>query len=100
MLPLVATGLAPPRAASPSRPAPGRVGLTGALAVTVLALAMRLATATTPSFWLDEAYPEHLIHLGLGTMLSEIPRTESTPPLYYLVAWGWPHVFGSGELAL
>jgi mannosyltransferase len=100
MLPLVATGLAPPRAASPSRPAPGRVGLTGALAVTVLALAVRLATATTQSFWLDEAYTEHLIHLGLGTMLSEIPRTESTPPLYYLVAWGWTHVFGSGELAL
>jgi mannosyltransferase len=100
MLPLVATGLAPPRAASPSRPARARVGLTGAVAVTLLALAVRLVTATTQSFWLDEAYTEHLIHLGLGTMLSEIPRTESTPPLYYLVAWGWTHVFGSGELAL
>ncbi|MGI9183926.1 MAG: glycosyltransferase family 39 protein [Solirubrobacteraceae bacterium] len=101
----MATGLAPPPAASPSRPGTGQppqlgVGLTGAVAVTVLALAVRLATATTQSFWLDEGYTEHLIHLGLGAMLSEIPHTESTPPLYYLVAWGWTHVFGSGELAL
>ncbi|MGH2870463.1 MAG: glycosyltransferase family 39 protein [Solirubrobacteraceae bacterium] len=96
----MATGLASPQAASPSRPAHVRVGLTGAAAVTVLALAVRLATATTQSFWLDEAYTEHLVHLGLGTMLSEIPRTESTPPLYYLLAWGWTHVFGYGELAL
>src|ERR1019366_179746 len=100
MLPLVATGLAPPRAASPSRTADARVGLPGALAVPLLALAIRLATATTQSFWLDEAYTEHLIHLSLGSMLSEIPRTESTPPLYYVVAWGWTHVFGYGEFAL
>ena len=33
-------------------------------------------------------------------MLRTIPRTESTPPLYYVLAWGWTHVFGSGEFGL
>ena len=33
-------------------------------------------------------------------MLSTIPRTESTPPLYYLLAWVWAKVFGTSEAAL
>ena len=42
----------------------------------------------------------HLVRLGLGPMLRTIPRTESTPPLYYVLAWVWTHVFGSGEFGL
>jgi 4-amino-4-deoxy-L-arabinose transferase-like glycosyltransferase len=33
-------------------------------------------------------------------MLSTIPRTELTPPLYYLLAWGWSRLFGSGAVAI
>ena len=33
-------------------------------------------------------------------MLGAIPHSESTPPLYYLVAWIWVHVFGAGEAGL
>src|SRR4051794_41772454 len=33
-------------------------------------------------------------------MLSTIPRTESTPPLYYLLAWVWAKLFGTGEAGL
>jgi 4-amino-4-deoxy-L-arabinose transferase-like glycosyltransferase len=33
-------------------------------------------------------------------MLGLIPHTESTPPLYYLVAWVWARVFGYGEAGL
>ena len=33
-------------------------------------------------------------------MLGLIPQTESTPPLYYCVAWVWARVFGYGEAAL
>ncbi len=33
-------------------------------------------------------------------MLSTIPRTESTPPLYYLLAWVWAKLFGTSEAAL
>ena len=30
-------------------------------------------------------------------MLGLIPQSESTPPLYYCVAWVWARVFGFGE---
>ena len=33
-------------------------------------------------------------------MLSELPNTELTPPLYYVVAWPWLHAVGSHEAAL
>ena len=33
-------------------------------------------------------------------MLATIPRTESTPPLYYVLAWLWAKVFGTGEAGL
>jgi len=66
----------------------------------VLALALRLATLSGQSFWLDESYTVHLVRLGLGPMLRTIPQTESTPPLYYVLAWIWTHVVGSGEFGL
>ena len=33
-------------------------------------------------------------------MLGLIPQTESTPPLYYCVAWVWARMFGYGETGL
>ena len=33
-------------------------------------------------------------------MLSTIARTESTPPLYYALAWLWAKLFGHGEAGL
>ena len=96
----MATGVATSRAAAPTRPARSRPLLIGALAVTALALVIRFSTLTLQSLWLDEAYTAHLVHLGLGAMLREIPKSESTPPLYYLVAWVWTHAFGYSELAL
>jgi mannosyltransferase len=38
--------------------------------------------------------------MSLGGMLSTIPKTESTPPLYYVLAWGWARVFGASEFGL
>lgn len=95
----MATASASPRAPAPSR---GRTsGITAGLAaVTLLALALRLVTLSEQSYWLDESYTVHLVRLGLGPMLRAIPRTESTPPLYYVLAWAWTHVFGSGEYGL
>jgi mannosyltransferase len=68
--------------------------------VTALALIVRFSTLGRQSLWLDEAYTDHLVHLGLGSMLSEIPKSESTPPLYYIVTWAWTHLFGYSEFAL
>ena len=65
--------------------------------LTMLAAALRLATLSVQSFWLDEGYTERLLRMPLGQMIRTVPKTESTPYLYYVVAWVWTHVFGFGE---
>lgn len=41
-----------------------------------------------------------ILHPSLFDTLSASVRGESTPPLYYLVAWLWSRPFGSGEVGL
>ena len=41
-----------------------------------------------------------IIKHSFARMLSTIPRTEKTPPLYYVLAWVWSRVFGHGEVGL
>ena len=72
----------------------------GLLTLTVLAAAVRLPTLAQQSFWLDEGYTVRLVRMSLGAMLRTIPRTESTPPAYYVLAWVWTRLFGSGEYGL
>ncbi len=62
--------------------------------------ALRFATLDTQSLWYDEAVTARLLRLDLGSMLEAIPDSESTPPLYYVLAWLWTHVFGTGEVGL
>jgi mannosyltransferase len=50
--------------------------------------------------WFDEARTAWFMHGTPGQMLRALPRTESTPPLYYLAAWGWSRIFGDTELGL
>jgi mannosyltransferase len=71
-----------------------------AVGLTLLAAVIRLPTLATQSFWLDEGYTERLVRMSLTGMLHAIPRTESTPPLYYALAWVWTRVFGSSEFGL
>ncbi len=66
----------------------------------LLAAAIRLPTLAQQSFWLDEAYTERLLRMSLGGMLHAIPRTESTPPVYYVLAWVWTRAFGLSELGV
>ncbi|HVF77985.1 MAG TPA: glycosyltransferase family 39 protein [Solirubrobacteraceae bacterium] len=73
----------------------------GALALVVGAGAvLRFATLDAQSLWYDEAVTARLLRLDLGAMLRAIPDSESTPPLYYVLAWLWTHVFGTGEVGL
>jgi mannosyltransferase len=51
-------------------------------------------------FWFDEGNTAQLVHFSPGQMLGLIPQSESTPPLYYCVAWVWARVFGYGEAGL
>ena len=52
------------------------------------------------SFWLDEGFTARLVRGDLGHLLSGIPKTEQTPPLYYVLAWLWTRLFGTGEVGL
>ncbi len=70
------------------------------VALTVLGAALRFPTLDRQSFWLDELVTASLLDRGLADVLREIPRTEATPYLYYVVAWAWSSVFGLGEVGL
>jgi hypothetical protein len=62
--------------------------------------ALRFATLDQQSFWADEAYTAELVRGSLGDVLNYVPRTESTPPAYYILAWFWAQLFGVGEVGL
>jgi mannosyltransferase len=70
------------------------------VAVMGLAAVLRFGTLATQSYWYDEAVTVHLVRDSFGAMLSRIPHSESTPPLYYALAWGSSRVLGNGEAAL
>jgi hypothetical protein len=69
-------------------------------ALTVLGAGMRVYRLGHQGFWFDEGNTALLVHFSPGKMLGLIPQTESTPPLYYAVAWVWARIFGYGETAL
>ena len=77
-----------------------RATLIALAALTGLAALLRFSTLDLQSYWFDESVTVSLVRLDLGGMLERIPASESTPPLYYLLAWLWSKPFGSGELGL
>ena len=71
------------------------------LAVIVLVGAvLRFPTLGEQSFWFDEATTWQIVAHGLGHVLHQVPQTESTPPLYYVLLWCWSRVFGLSEAGL
>jgi mannosyltransferase len=76
---------------------PATTLLTG---IIVLGAAIRFSTLGEQSFWYDEATTHAIVAHGLGHVLSAVPKTESTPPLYYVLLWLWAQVFGHGEVGL
>jgi mannosyltransferase len=69
-------------------------------ALTVAAAALRFYGLGHQGFWFDEANTALLVRFSPGKMIGLIPQTESTPPLYYCVAWVWSRVFGDTEAGL
>jgi uncharacterized membrane protein len=78
----------------------GRGELAGLVAITALAAAVRFTRIGHQSFWLDESYTVDLVQRSFGHMLDGVARTESTPPLYYVLAWPWAKLFGTTEAGL
>ncbi len=66
----------------------------------MLAAVLRFARIGHQGFWFDEGNTALLVHFSPGKMLGLIPQTESTPPLYYCLAWVWARIFGYGETGL
>ena len=62
--------------------------------------ALRFATLDLQSLWYDEAVTAQLMRSDLPGLLAAIPGSESSPPLYYLLAWLWTHLSGTGEVGL
>jgi mannosyltransferase len=66
-----------------------------------LGAALRFATLDLQSYRYDEAVTVgRVLHPSLFDTLATVPRSESTPPLYYLVAWLWSRPFGTGEVGM
>ena len=90
-----------PTAATPATAESDRARARWLLAgIIVLGAAIRFSTLDQQSFWLDEATTWGIVSHGLGHVLSTVPKTESTPPLYYVLVWLWAQVFGTGEVGL
>ncbi|MFZ0088710.1 MAG: glycosyltransferase family 39 protein [Solirubrobacteraceae bacterium] len=70
------------------------------IGLTVLSVIVRFALIDSQSYWLDEAQAAHELSLSFGAMLGAWSRAEWNPPLYFLIAWPWAKVFGTGELGL
>ncbi|MEX2195843.1 MAG: glycosyltransferase family 39 protein [Thermoleophilaceae bacterium] len=68
--------------------------------IVTLAAALRFPTLDVQSFWSDEAVTVLLLDGSFFDLLEDIPDSESTPPLYYALAWPWTQLFGTGEVGL
>jgi mannosyltransferase len=79
----------------------GAAALWALAGLTALGVAVRFASLGLQSYHHDEVItaarviPGSFIH-----MLREVKASESNPPLYYVLAWGWAKLFGSGEVGL
>jgi hypothetical protein len=77
---------------------PHLVALAG---IVLLGAVLRFATLDLQSYRFDEAVTVgRVLQPSLFSTLSAVPHSESTPPLYYLVAWFWSRPFGTGEVWL
>jgi mannosyltransferase len=69
--------------------------------VIVGAAALRFASLGIQSYHHDEVITAMRVIPGsLGRVLHEVKVSESNPPPYYVLAWGWAKAFGRGEFEL
>ncbi|MFN8163522.1 MAG: glycosyltransferase family 39 protein [Solirubrobacterales bacterium] len=67
--------------------------------IVALGAVLRFATLDLQSYRYDEAVTVgRVLQPNLFDTLSAVPHSESTPPLYYLIAWLWSRPFGTGEV--
>src|SRR3954470_19586287 len=70
-------------------------GLTG------LAAVLRFSTLSLQSFHHDEIVTAgRVVRASLWHLVDKVVSGESVPPLYYVLAWLWTHVTGTGAIGL
>jgi xanthosine utilization system XapX-like protein len=79
-----------------------RVNALSVLAILMaLGAAMRFASLGLQSFHHDEVITVARVLPGsFSHMLAEVKHSESNPPLYYAMAWGWAKAFGTSEFGI
>jgi hypothetical protein len=70
------------------------------IGVTVLAAVLRFATIAHQSFWFDESQAVHEMRQSFAGMLHLWSANEPNPPLFFVIAWPWAQLFGTGEAGL
>jgi len=69
--------------------------------LTVAGAALRLATLGVQSYHHDEIVTaSRILRDGFWHAMDAVGFSESAPPLYYVLAWLWTQVTGTGELGL
>jgi 4-amino-4-deoxy-L-arabinose transferase-like glycosyltransferase len=69
--------------------------------LTALGVAIRFASLGVQSYHHDEVITVARVIPGSFTdMLKQVKGSESNPPLYYVLAWGWAKAFGTGEVGI
>lgn len=70
------------------------------IGVTVVAAVIRFTSLDAQSFDIGELFTVRLVRMPFGEMLRGVVDTEGTPHLYYVVAWVYARLFGTGEIGL
>lgn len=69
--------------------------------ICLAAAALRFASLGVQSYHHDEVVTAMRVVSGsFADMLHAVKTSESNPPLYYVLAWGWVKLFGSAEFGL
>jgi 4-amino-4-deoxy-L-arabinose transferase-like glycosyltransferase len=69
--------------------------------LTALAAALRFATLGVQSYHHDEIVTaSRVLRDGFWHAMNAVGLSESTPPLYYALAWAWTQLTGTGEFGL
>ena len=69
--------------------------------VTALGALLRFATLGAQSYHHDEIVTaSRVLRVGFGHAMDAVGFSESAPPLYYVLAWLWTQVAGTGEWGL
>ena len=78
----------------------GRRETAALAAIVAIGAAVRFTGLGEQSYWLDESFTVLTIDHDLGGMLDAVADNESSPPLYYVLAWLWSQAFGVDEAGL